>query len=162
MLTCSGCRVARFCSSDHQKMASKKAALGGSLTTGRHKDICASAPQATISGSGAHPGRGPGWATEHKKIDTLLFFCLCMFVVIRVVPDPLDPPLWKVPNKALSLSHSRPNKLFFMKLSLTFSHFLIANKLSVSLSLFSLSLSFSLSVLQQTPVIYERTQGLRV
>ena len=40
MLTCSGCRVARFCSADHQKMASKKAALGGSLTMGRHKDIC--------------------------------------------------------------------------------------------------------------------------
>jgi tetratricopeptide (TPR) repeat protein len=40
MLTCSGCRVARFCSADHQKMASKKAALGGSLLTGRHKDIC--------------------------------------------------------------------------------------------------------------------------
>jgi len=40
MLTCSGCRIARFCSADHQKMASKKAALGGSLTTGRHKDIC--------------------------------------------------------------------------------------------------------------------------
>jgi hypothetical protein len=40
MLTCSGCRVARFCSADHQKMASRKAALGGSLTTGRHKDIC--------------------------------------------------------------------------------------------------------------------------
>jgi hypothetical protein len=40
MLTCSGCRVARFCSSDHQKVASKKAALGGSLRTGRHKEIC--------------------------------------------------------------------------------------------------------------------------
>ena len=40
MLICSGCRVARFCSTDHQKMASKKAALGWSLTTGRHKDIC--------------------------------------------------------------------------------------------------------------------------
>jgi hypothetical protein len=40
MLTCSGCRVARFCSAYHQKMATKKAALGGSLTTGRHKDIC--------------------------------------------------------------------------------------------------------------------------
>jgi len=40
MLTCSGCRVARFCSADHQQMASKKAALGGSLWTGRHKDIC--------------------------------------------------------------------------------------------------------------------------
>jgi hypothetical protein len=41
MLTCSGgCRVARFCSADYQKMASKKAALGGSLTKGRHKDIC--------------------------------------------------------------------------------------------------------------------------
>ena len=40
MLTCSGCRVVRFCSPDHQKMASKKAALGGSLTKGRHKDIC--------------------------------------------------------------------------------------------------------------------------
>jgi tetratricopeptide (TPR) repeat protein len=40
MLTCSGCRVARFCSADHQKMASKKAALGGNLLTGRHKDIC--------------------------------------------------------------------------------------------------------------------------
>ena len=38
MLTCSGCRVARFCSADHQKMASKKAAW--SLWTGRHKDIC--------------------------------------------------------------------------------------------------------------------------
>jgi hypothetical protein len=40
MLTCSGCRVARFCSADHQKMASKKAALGGSLWTGRHNDMC--------------------------------------------------------------------------------------------------------------------------
>jgi hypothetical protein len=40
MLTCSGCRVARFCSADHQKTASKNTALGGSLTTGRHKDIC--------------------------------------------------------------------------------------------------------------------------
>ena len=40
MLTCSGCRVKRFFSADHQKMASKKTALGGSLWTGRHKDIC--------------------------------------------------------------------------------------------------------------------------
>jgi len=40
MLTCSGCRVARFCRADHQRMASKKAALGGSLTRGRHKDFC--------------------------------------------------------------------------------------------------------------------------
>jgi hypothetical protein len=40
ILTCSGCRVARFCSADPQRMASKKAALGGSLTMGRHKDIC--------------------------------------------------------------------------------------------------------------------------
>ena len=32
--------VARFCSADHQKMASKKAASGWSLTTGLHKDIC--------------------------------------------------------------------------------------------------------------------------
>jgi tetratricopeptide (TPR) repeat protein len=40
MLTCSGCRVARFCSADHQKMASKKGALGGDLIRGRHKDIC--------------------------------------------------------------------------------------------------------------------------
>jgi tetratricopeptide (TPR) repeat protein len=40
MLTCSGCRVAKFCSADHQKMASKKAALGGNQVTGRHKDIC--------------------------------------------------------------------------------------------------------------------------
>ena len=40
MLTCNGCRVARFCCADHQRMASKKPALGGSLTTGRHKDIC--------------------------------------------------------------------------------------------------------------------------
>jgi hypothetical protein len=40
MLTCSGCRVARFCCVDHQKMASKKTSLGGSLWKGRHKDIC--------------------------------------------------------------------------------------------------------------------------
>jgi hypothetical protein len=40
VLTCSGCRVERFWRADHQKMASKKAALGGSLRTGRQKDIC--------------------------------------------------------------------------------------------------------------------------
>ena len=40
MLTCSGCRVARFCSADHQKMASKSVAAGGNLWTGRHRDIC--------------------------------------------------------------------------------------------------------------------------
>jgi hypothetical protein len=40
MLMCNGCRVARFCSADHQKMASKKAALGGNLFMKRHKDIC--------------------------------------------------------------------------------------------------------------------------
>lgn len=41
MLTCSGCRVARFCSVEHQKMSSKKAAGGGCLWKGRHKDVCA-------------------------------------------------------------------------------------------------------------------------
>ncbi len=41
MLTCSGCRVARFCSADHQKMASKKATVGGDCFAERHKDICA-------------------------------------------------------------------------------------------------------------------------
>ena len=40
MLTCSGCRVARFCSADHQKMASKSVASGGDFIHGRHKDIC--------------------------------------------------------------------------------------------------------------------------
>ena len=40
MLTCGGCRVARFCSADHQKMASKSIASGGSLFEGRHKDVC--------------------------------------------------------------------------------------------------------------------------
>jgi hypothetical protein len=39
MLTCSGCRVARFCSADHQKKASKRVSSGGSVH-GRHKDIC--------------------------------------------------------------------------------------------------------------------------
>ena len=40
MLTCGGCRVARFCSADHQRMASTRAAFGRSPLTGRHKDIC--------------------------------------------------------------------------------------------------------------------------
>jgi len=41
MLTCGGCRVARFCSADHQKMASKSVSSGGrALLSGRHKDIC--------------------------------------------------------------------------------------------------------------------------
>jgi tetratricopeptide (TPR) repeat protein len=40
MLTCGGCRVARFCSPEHQKMASKRVAAGGSLVEGRHRDIC--------------------------------------------------------------------------------------------------------------------------
>jgi len=34
MLTCSGCRVARFCSAGHRKIAPAKVALGGSPTTG--------------------------------------------------------------------------------------------------------------------------------
>jgi hypothetical protein len=40
MLTCGGCRVARFCSADHQKMASKSVASGRRLVEGRHKDVC--------------------------------------------------------------------------------------------------------------------------
>jgi len=40
MLTCGGCRVARFCNVDHQKMASKRVASGGSLLGGRHRDVC--------------------------------------------------------------------------------------------------------------------------
>jgi len=40
MLTCGGCRVARFCSADHQKMASKNVASGGGLLQCRHKDVC--------------------------------------------------------------------------------------------------------------------------
>ena len=40
MLTCGGCRVARFCSADHQKLASKSVASGGTLLLGRHKDVC--------------------------------------------------------------------------------------------------------------------------
>ena len=41
MLTCGGCRVARFCTVEHQKMASKSVAAGGSLFEGRHRDVCA-------------------------------------------------------------------------------------------------------------------------
>ena len=41
MLTCGGCRVARFCTVEHQKIASKSVALGGSLFKGRHRDVCA-------------------------------------------------------------------------------------------------------------------------
>ena len=40
MLTCGGCRVARFCSADHQKMASKSVASGGDVLQGRHKNVC--------------------------------------------------------------------------------------------------------------------------
>ena len=41
MLTCGGCRVARFCSADCQKMASKCVASGRwALLHGRHKDVC--------------------------------------------------------------------------------------------------------------------------
>ena len=40
MLTCSGCRVARFCSADHQKMAANSVASGGAGCWGRHKDLC--------------------------------------------------------------------------------------------------------------------------
>lgn len=36
MLTCGGCRVARFCSADHQKDGSR----GGNFQNGRHKDVC--------------------------------------------------------------------------------------------------------------------------
>ena len=40
MLTCAGCRVARFCSAEHQKMASRDASRGGCVFLGRHKDVC--------------------------------------------------------------------------------------------------------------------------
>ena len=41
MLTCGGCGVAKFCSADCQKFASKSAIAGGNIFTGRHKDSCA-------------------------------------------------------------------------------------------------------------------------
>ena len=40
MLTCAGCRVARFCSLEHQKMASRDVSRGGSLLYVRHKHVC--------------------------------------------------------------------------------------------------------------------------
>jgi hypothetical protein len=40
MLTCSGCRVVRFCNKEHQKMASQSVASGGNIFRERHKDIC--------------------------------------------------------------------------------------------------------------------------
>ena len=40
LLTCRGCRVARICHVDHQKMGSEEAALGGNLLAGRRRDIC--------------------------------------------------------------------------------------------------------------------------
>ena len=40
MLICEGCGVARFCNSDHQRMASSRTVRGGSVWEGRHKDIC--------------------------------------------------------------------------------------------------------------------------
>jgi tetratricopeptide (TPR) repeat protein len=40
MLSCSGCRVVRFCSVDHQKMASRKEKQGARLGECRHSDIC--------------------------------------------------------------------------------------------------------------------------
>ena len=39
MLTCSGCRVARYCSADHQKMASQNVASGCNFLTDRHKVV---------------------------------------------------------------------------------------------------------------------------
>ena len=40
MLTCGGCRVARFCSAEHQRMASRTVTSGRGLLEGRHKDVC--------------------------------------------------------------------------------------------------------------------------
>jgi tetratricopeptide (TPR) repeat protein len=40
MLKCSGCKAARFCSVDHQKMACKKISAGGNVRMGRHNDVC--------------------------------------------------------------------------------------------------------------------------
>lgn len=40
MMMCRGCRVARFCCVEHQKLASKRSSAGGSVFKGRHKDIC--------------------------------------------------------------------------------------------------------------------------
>ena len=40
MLTCGGCRVARFCSAGHQMVASKSVVSRGDLLQGRHKGVC--------------------------------------------------------------------------------------------------------------------------
>jgi hypothetical protein len=40
MLSCNGCLVVRFCSVDHQKMASRKEKQGAHLGECRHSDIC--------------------------------------------------------------------------------------------------------------------------
>lgn len=40
MLTCSGCKVARFCSVEHQKKSCKKPSCGGNIRMGQHNRIC--------------------------------------------------------------------------------------------------------------------------
>ena len=40
MRTCGSCRIARFCSADHQKMAANSVASGGAGCWGRQKDLC--------------------------------------------------------------------------------------------------------------------------
>jgi hypothetical protein len=63
MLTCSGCGVARFCSGDHQKMASKSAASGGNILMGRHKVMC-------VWGGRCLGGR----------VSVRLYVCVCMYI----------------------------------------------------------------------------------
>ena len=41
MLTCGGCRVARFCSVEHQRMASDSSAVGRNALHGKHSNVCA-------------------------------------------------------------------------------------------------------------------------
>lgn len=40
MLMCGGCRVAKFCNVEHQKMASKRVSSGRMLLNIRHKEVC--------------------------------------------------------------------------------------------------------------------------
>lgn len=40
MLTCGGCRVARFCNAKHQKMASTNTSCDANFFCGKHKNVC--------------------------------------------------------------------------------------------------------------------------
>ena len=109
MLTCGGCRVARFCSADHQKMASKNVASGGGLLHCRHKDVCG------VLGKWRQQVVKDGISPDSCRSDLLAFLQQGRWHVLYIPPGQIASFLIRTHGPSFESNTSQPWMYLFIQ-----------------------------------------------